>query len=173
MPAEKKIRRPLHRWARRLVRSVLWTGILAVALLAGVLWLLQQPFSREWIQQRLNEQVVGEVTFASVGLSWNGALKLNEVEYALEPGGASYQFNAQSLQLDDLLFGRPHLYLRNVGTSLGYDSVLSASRGVVAWPEPISGAPFAITVHQADLDFFPLLKSFNQLPASATSSASS
>ncbi|MBZ0255291.1 hypothetical protein K8I31_04475, partial [bacterium] len=171
MPASEATVRPARRWMRRLIRCALWTAILGFVLLAGLLWLLQQPMCKNWIQQRLSEQTEGEITFESVGLSWNCALKLNGVQYKIDSSGGTYTLSSQSLQLDDLLFGRPHLYLRNIGTQLGGEQVLSASRGVVAWPEPESGSPFALTFHQADIDFFPILRSLDEGPKAEPASA--
>jgi hypothetical protein len=143
---------------RILIRCVIWTGILGFVLLAGLLWFLQQPICRDWIQQRLSEQVEGEISFQSVGLSWTGALKLNHVEYQFGEPGNVYQLSSQSLQLDDLIFGRPHLYLRNIDSRFDDEQVLSASRGVIAWPDSKSDSPYILTFHQAEIDFFPLLK---------------
>ncbi len=172
MADEKQKRRPLRRWAKRATRCVVWLAIILVFVGATGLWLLQQPFSRQLIQQWLSQRVEGAITFESVGLSLSGALTLNDVKYAFDVDESAYQFSAQSVQLDDVLFGRTYVSLRNVQTTVSGVKVWSASRGVVAWPRPGEKGPMSITFHQADFDPFELARSLKgSLLTSASPSA--
>ncbi|MBI1388951.1 MAG: hypothetical protein GC154_10935 [bacterium] len=147
-------RRVLRR-TRLVLRVLTWLLVTAVALIAGGLWLLQQPSSRAWLEERVNQRIPGEVTFDSVGLSWQAAIRLARARYHNRFGESELDIESRSLDLTDVLFGQPEAVLRDGIVTWAGESVLSVSNAVVQTPASGGDQPFHFMIDRARVDIRP------------------